>query len=73
MDYVLGNLGENNKYQPKPEQPFHVYSEDFDENGSRDIVLTNKREINSCPQEEENAPVNRFLLSRRFSHIYIIW
>ncbi len=49
LDYILGNLGENNKYLPSPEQPFHVYSSDFDGNGSRDIVLTKQKEDKLLP------------------------
>lgn len=39
MDYIAGNLGTNYKYQAAPNAPFHVYSSDFDESGSLDIVL----------------------------------
>jgi len=49
LDYVLGNLGENNKYLPTSEEPFHIYSSDFDENGSRDIVLTKQKEDKLLP------------------------
>ncbi|MEP1487707.1 MAG: VCBS repeat-containing protein [Algibacter sp.] len=40
MDYLLGNLGENYKYTTTPEAPFNLYSNDFDNNGSLDIVLS---------------------------------
>jgi hypothetical protein len=39
VDYILGNLGQNYKYQASKERPFIVYSKDFDNNGSIDIVL----------------------------------
>ncbi|WP_420581710.1 VCBS repeat-containing protein [Reichenbachiella sp.] len=39
LDYVLGNLGNNYKYQANTEEPFEVYYSDFDQNGSKDIVL----------------------------------
>ena len=38
-DLVLGNLGKNYKYQANPEEPFEVFYDDFDDNGSKDIVL----------------------------------
>lgn len=38
-DYVVGNLGENNKYHPSLEKPLEIYCNDFDGNGTYDIVL----------------------------------
>lgn len=40
MDYIVGNLGQNYKYKAKPGHPFKLYSKDFDNNGSLDIVLS---------------------------------
>ena len=39
-DLILGNLGLNYKYKATPTEPFEVYYYDFDENGSKDVVLT---------------------------------
>lgn len=39
MDYIVGNLGENNKFHPTKEFPLELYCYDFDGNGTKDIVL----------------------------------
>lgn len=38
-DYILGNLGRNNKFKASEEHPFKVYANDFDNNGTNDVVL----------------------------------
>jgi len=42
LDFVLGNLGENNKFHPSIEKPLGVVASDFDMTGSHDIVLTKR-------------------------------
>jgi enediyne biosynthesis protein E4 len=43
-DYLVGNLGLNNKFKSSNLKKFHVYSCDFDSNGVNDVVLS--KEIN---------------------------
>jgi len=38
-DYIIGNLGLNNKFKATKEHPFKVYANDFDNNGTNDVVL----------------------------------
>jgi hypothetical protein len=46
-DYVVGNLGENNKFHPTEKKPLEIYCHDFDESGTYDIVLA-KYQNNTC-------------------------
>lgn len=40
MDYLVGNLGNNNKFHPSIEKPLHVYGNNFDDNETYDMVLS---------------------------------
>ncbi len=40
MDYLIGNLGQNNKFHPSLKKPLHIYAKDFDQNGKIDIILS---------------------------------
>ncbi|MEM6800468.1 MAG: VCBS repeat-containing protein [Bacteroidota bacterium] len=51
-DFLLGNLGLNSKFKTSREKPFKVFANDFDENGTLDIVLSYKNE-----SEGEYLPV----------------
>ncbi|MGB5264820.1 MAG: VCBS repeat-containing protein, partial [Lutimonas sp.] len=39
MDIIAGNLGLNYKFHASKEKPFHVYTKDFDFNGTEDVFL----------------------------------
>ena len=40
IDFIVGNLGLNYKYQASENEPFDIYLNDFDQNNSNDIVLS---------------------------------
>lgn len=39
-DYIVGNIGLNNKFHPSKKKPLNIYANDFDQNGKYDIVLS---------------------------------
>lgn len=42
QDIIAGNLGLNYKFHATEEKPFHVYTHDFDFNGTTDVILAKK-------------------------------
>lgn len=48
-DFVLGNLGENNKWNASFDKPLGVIASDFDQSGSHDIVLTKQYKGEEVP------------------------
>ncbi|MGX1929904.1 VCBS repeat-containing protein [Flagellimonas sp. 2504JD4-2] len=40
MDYLVGNLGKNFKYKASENETFDIYLNDFDQNNTKDIVLS---------------------------------
>ena len=49
LDFVVGNIGLNNKYQPKAEKPLILFYNDFDQNGIGDIVLSKSNDGELLP------------------------
>ncbi|MEO5583103.1 MAG: FG-GAP-like repeat-containing protein, partial [Saprospiraceae bacterium] len=82
QDIIAGNLGLNYKYKASPDEPFEVYYYDFDENGSKDVVLTyynfgqkfplRGRQCSSqqVPQIAEKFPTYDMFASSNVSQIY---
>ncbi|MGC3945278.1 MAG: VCBS repeat-containing protein [Chryseolinea sp.] len=59
IDYIAGNLGNNNNFQVKHDRPLKVFAKDFDGNGSVDPVL-------ACYQRESMSAVARNLYPIHF-------
>jgi hypothetical protein len=49
MDYLVGNLGDNNKFHPTKEKALHIYSTNFDADGKYDMVLSKEYKGNLVP------------------------
>ncbi|MEJ6797235.1 MAG: VCBS repeat-containing protein [Flavobacteriales bacterium] len=47
-DIIAGNMGKNHKFRPSRDKPFMIYYDDYDENGSGDIVLANTYADGTC-------------------------
>ena len=81
-DLVAGNVGLNYKYKASEDEPFQVFSTDFDANGSNDIVLAwfNQGEVyplrgRSCsalqiPGLEEKFPTYKSFASASLQEVY---
>ena len=49
IDYFVGNIGLNTKFKVNDKKEFHIYSHDFDSNGTYDIVLSSNYNGNLVP------------------------
>ena len=48
-DYIVGNIGSNIKFKTSPEKPLRIYADDFDDNGTHDLVLSYEYENKYVP------------------------
>ena len=48
-DYLIGNVGSNIKFKTNPEKPLRIYADDFDDNGTHDLVLSYEYENKYVP------------------------
>ncbi len=75
LDFIAGNLGLNYKYRASDKSPFELYANDFDENGSLDIVLSyqKKGELlpvrgRECSSQQVPALATRFETYQAFAN-----
>ncbi len=66
QDYVLGNLGKNNKFHPSAEKPLFIYAKDFDNNESLDVAMSkiNHGKLVPIRGKECSSEQNPFLLDK---------
>ncbi|MBC8151388.1 MAG: VCBS repeat-containing protein [Bacteroidetes bacterium] len=53
IDFVVGNLGLNSRMVASEKEPAHLYSNDFDRNGSYDQIITCFRQGRECPMVQK--------------------
>jgi hypothetical protein len=66
QDYVLGNVGKNNKFQPSEKKPVFIDAKDFDNNGTFDVALSKISDDKIVPVrgKECSSEQNPFLLEK---------
>jgi hypothetical protein len=62
-DYILGNMGENYKFKATQEEPFELYTGDFGDNGSVNVVMGYHQNGKVYPAADRNKLIqqNNFL------------
>ena len=67
LDLLAGNLGLNYKYKASEESPFMIFADDFDENGSSDIVLSYKKSGKKLPLRGRECSSEQIpMIAKRF-------
>ena len=67
-DYVIGNIGNNIKYKASKKKPFKVFANDFDGNGTFDLVLSNEYNGNYVPARGKECSTQQMpFISEKFT------
>jgi hypothetical protein len=70
-DYVIGNMGLNNKLKANKEKPLRIYADDFDENGTHDIVLSYKYDGKYVPLRGKECSTQQMpFISKKIKSYY---
>ncbi|MEM9824256.1 MAG: FG-GAP-like repeat-containing protein [Bacteroidota bacterium] len=75
LDFVVGNMGTNHKYKASDQKPLLVYSNDFDQNNTNDIVLAKNSDYGvvpvrgrECSSEQMPFIANKFKTYQSFAN-----
>ena len=67
-DYIIGNLGSNNKFKASKEHPFKIYANDFDNNGTNDVVLAKYYKDGYVPMRGKECSTQQMpFLAKKFN------
>ena len=70
-DYVLGNIGLNIKFKASKEKPLRIYADDFDNNGSHDVVLSYQYEGRYVPLRGKECSTQQMpFISKKIKTFY---
>jgi len=72
-DYIVGNLGENYKYKANSKEPFEMFYDDFDKNGSNDIILGYYNFGELFPVRGKSCSTQQIPNIKKISHTYDIF
>jgi hypothetical protein len=67
IDYILGNAGHCSRYSPTMKEPVKLYANDFDDNGSTDLIMSMFLEGKEVPARLRDALVSQMpTIQKRF-------
>ncbi|MFT7498984.1 MAG: hypothetical protein ACI8QP_001578, partial [Porticoccaceae bacterium] len=70
-DYVIGNIGLNIKFKASKEKPLRIYADDFDNNGTHDVVLSYQYEGRYVPLRGKECSTQQMpFISKRIKTFY---
>jgi len=67
IDYILGNAGHCSRYSPTAAEPVKLYANDFDDNGSTDLIMSMFLDGKEVPARLRDALVSQMpTIQKRF-------